>query len=124
MKHLKIISIIVLVWATWLGAWEQNLKTKDLDLQIKSIGNPVSGENTFILIPNANGSSLKGAKMRVRFIMPEMSGMPAMNETAQITEKDGSYEAKVNLPMNGTWQIRIDIEFNGKIYKNKTSIDL
>ncbi|GAA9588427.1 hypothetical protein UBN76_10580 [Helicobacter pylori] len=62
---------------------------------------------------------------RVQFMMPEMPGMPMMKEMAQVSEKNGIYEAKTNLSMNGTWQVRVDIKSKeGQVYRAKTSLDL
>ncbi|AFI05836.1 copper resistance determinant CrdA [Helicobacter cetorum] len=125
MKKLATLFLASLLSVASLSAWEQTIQTSDLEIKMKSVGNPTKGDNTFILTPTLNDKALEKATIRVQFIMPEMSGMPAMKETAQISEKNGTYEAKANLSMNGTWQVRVDIKSKeGKTYRAKTSIDL
>ncbi|MFC3847243.1 FixH family protein [Helicobacter baculiformis] len=84
-----------------------------------------SGDNHFTLTPTLHGKALEKARIELKFSMPEMPGMPAMHEKAQVKEKEGVYNAQVNLPMVGTWQIKLEIKTKeGKLYKGKGSIDL
>ncbi|WP_104760647.1 copper resistance determinant CrdA [Helicobacter cetorum] len=125
MKKLATLVLASLLSVTGLSAWEQTLKANDLEVKIKSVGNPTKGENTFVLNPTLKGKALEKAQVRVQFLMPEMPGMPAMKEMAKVSEKDGAYEAKANLSMSGTWQVKVDIKSKeGKTYRTKTSVDL
>ncbi|BAJ55854.1 copper resistance determinant CrdA [Helicobacter pylori] len=125
MKKLAALFLISALGVMSLNAWEQTLKANDLEVKIKSVGNPIKGDNTFVLIPTLKGKALEKAIVRVQFMMPEMPGMPAMKEMAQVSEKNGIYEAKTNLSMNGTWQVRVDIKSKeGQVYRAKTSLDL
>ncbi|WP_104748164.1 copper resistance determinant CrdA [Helicobacter cetorum] len=125
MKKLATLFLASALSLTGLSAWEQTLKANDLEVKMKSVGNPTKGENTFIVTPTLNNKVLDKAQVRVQFLMPEMPGMPAMKETAKVSEKDGAYEAKANLSMSGTWQVKVDIKSKeGKTYRTKTSVDL
>ncbi|MGN8485937.1 copper resistance determinant CrdA [Helicobacter pylori] len=125
MKKLAALFLMSALGVMSLNAWEQTLKANDLEVKIKSVGNPIKGDNTFVLSPTLKGKVLEKAIVRVQFMMPEMPGMPAMKEMAQVSEKNGLYEAKANLSMNGTWQVRVDIKSKeGKVYRAKTSLDL
>ncbi len=108
-----------------LHAWEMQIKAKEVAVSFKSSGKLVSGNNHFSLTPTLGGKPLKGAQLKLKFSMPEMPGMPAMHEKAQVKEKDGVYEASVNLPMGGTWQVKVEITTKeGKTYKGKGSVDI
>jgi hypothetical protein len=68
----------------------------------------------------------KDAQMSVKVFMPEMPGMPAMeNESQAKNLGDGKYETEVNFSMRGTWQVYIFITpKEGKKVKVKTSINI
>ncbi|WP_158655758.1 FixH family protein [Helicobacter cynogastricus] len=108
-----------------LQAWDMQIKAKEVKVVLKSDQKPVSGNNHFSLTPTLAGKPLKGAQVKLKFSMPEMPGMPAMHENAQVKEKDGLYDVKVNLPMGGTWQVKLELKTKeGKTYKGKGSLDL
>ncbi|BDQ29593.1 FixH family protein [Helicobacter ailurogastricus] len=108
-----------------LNAYELKFKTKEADIALKSANKFVNGDNKFSITPSLHGKALKGAQVKVKFSMPEMPGMPAMHESAKLKEKDGVYEGSVNLPMNGTWQVKVEVKTkDGHIYKGKGSVDI
>jgi hypothetical protein len=46
--------------------------------------------------------------------MPSM-GMPAMNVSAKgQVIRDGLYEVKANIPMSGTWQVKVTMSTEGE----------
>ncbi|WP_104625007.1 FixH family protein [Helicobacter felis] len=125
MKKWHVLALACALSLGSLQAWDLKIKAKEVDTLLKSDQKPVSGNNHFTLSPTLKGKPLKGAQVKVKFSMPEMPGMPAMHENAQVKEKDGVYDVKVNLPMGGTWQIKVDIKTKeGKTYRGKGSIDL
>ncbi|GMB96391.1 FixH family protein [Helicobacter sp. NHP22-001] len=108
-----------------LNAYELKFKASGTDVSLKSVNKFVNGDNKFSIAPTLYGKAIKGAQVKVKFFMPEMPGMPAMHESAKLTEKDGVYSGSVNLPMNGTWQIKVEIKTkDGHVYKGKSSVDI
>ncbi|BCZ19400.1 YtkA domain-containing protein [Helicobacter sp. NHP19-012] len=108
-----------------LNAYELKFKASGTDVSLKSVNKFVNGDNKFSIAPTLHGKAIKGAQVKVKFFMPEMPGMPAMHESAKLTEKDGVYSGSVNLPMNGTWQIKVEIKTkDGHVYKGKSSVDI
>ncbi|CRF48179.1 hypothetical protein HHE02_14980 [Helicobacter heilmannii] len=108
-----------------LNAYELKFKASGTDVSLKSANKFINGNNQFSIAPTMHGKAIKGAQVKVKFFMPEMPGMPAMHESAKLTEKDGVYSGSVNLPMNGTWQIKVEIKTkDGHVYKGKSSVDI
>ncbi|WP_163534098.1 FixH family protein [Helicobacter suis] len=108
-----------------LQAWELKIKAKEAEVALKADKKLVSGNNEFDLVPTLGGKALKDAHIKLSFKMPEMPGMAAMDEKAQVEVKNGVYHAKVNLPMSGTWQIKLQVKTKeGKVYKGKGSVDI
>ncbi|BCD45152.1 FixH family protein [Helicobacter suis] len=96
-----------------------------LPKSLKADKNLVDGDNKFDLVPTLGGRVLKDAHIKLSFEVPEMPGMAAMNKEAQVREKDGIYHAEVNLPMNGPWQIKVQVRTKeGKIYQGEGSVDI
>ncbi|WP_163534097.1 FixH family protein [Helicobacter suis] len=108
-----------------LQAWELTIKAKEAQVALKADKDLVDGDNKFDLVPTLGGKVLKDASIKLNFIVPEMPGMAAMNKEAQVREKDGIYRAEVNLPMNGPWQIKVQVRTKeGKIYQGEGSVDI
>ncbi len=125
---MKKLGSLFLVCALALGslqAWELTIKAKGAEVALKADKNLVDGDNKFYLVPTLGGKVLKDASIKLSFGVPEMPGMAAVNKEAQIREKNGIYHAEVNLPMNGTWQIKVQVKTKeGKIYNGESSIDI
>lgn len=65
------------------------------------------------------------AKVKVKFFMPEMPGMPYMESKAKGKTTNGAYNTKVNLSMGGTWQYQLKFKTTDKkIHKIKGSVNL
>ena len=65
------------------------------------------------------------AKVKVKFFMPEMPGMPYMESKQKGKTTDGEYNLKVNFSMGGTWQYQIKFKTSDeKVHKIKGSINL
>lgn len=81
-------------------------------------GVPVVGDNTFqVALTGSDGTPIKNATVDVLFHMPPMPamGMPAMNVSAKGKPiRDGLYEVKANIPMSGTWQVKVTVSIVGK----------
>jgi multidrug efflux pump subunit AcrA (membrane-fusion protein) len=79
---------------------------------------PKVGDNTFkITLTDKDRNPIKDAKVDVLLHMPPMPsmGMPAMSVSAEGRHvKDGLYIAEVNIPMGGSWQVRVTVQRPGK----------
>ncbi len=84
----------------------------------------VVGDNTIKVLVSENGKALTGAKVELKIFMPEMPGMPYMEEVKSMTADGDSYSGNVNFSMGGTWQVKIFIEKDGKKYKYSSSVIL
>lgn len=89
---------------------------------------PRKGDNTLhVKLTGSDGKPLAGAQVMVTFFMPAMPamGMAAEHASATLVEKvDGSYEAPLQLPSGGTWQVTITVRHNGQTIGTKqVSVD-
>ena len=82
------------------------------------------GDNTIVVQIEKDGKPLTGAKVEFKVFMPEMPGMPRMEEVTTLSAKGDRYSGNVNLSMGGTWQVKIYIEKDGKKYKHSSSVIL
>ncbi len=99
-------------------------KVDGYELTIASKKPLVVGNNTLNIAIFKDGKKVD-AKVKVKFFMPEMPGMPYMESKDKGKTEDGSYDAKINLSMGGTWQYQIKFKTaDDKVHKLKGSINL
>ena len=84
----------------------------------------VVGDNTINVAITDGGKALTGAKVEFKVFMPEMPGMPYMEEVKTMSASGEGYSSNVNFSMGGTWQVKIYIEKDGKKYKHSSSVIL
>ena len=82
------------------------------------------GDNTIEVNIKKDGKPLTGAKVDFKISMPEMPGMPYMEEVKSLSATGNSYSGNINFSMGGTWQVKIYIEKDGKKYKYSSSVIL
>ncbi len=82
------------------------------------------GDNTIVVKVQKDGKALTGAKVDFKVFMPEMPGMPYMEEIKTLSATGDSYRGNINFSMGGTWQVKIYIEKDGKKYKHSSSVIL
>jgi Cu(I)/Ag(I) efflux system membrane fusion protein/cobalt-zinc-cadmium efflux system membrane fusion protein len=84
---------------------------------------PHKGKNGIhVKLTSADGKSLAGARVTVRFHMPGMPemGMAEMNSNADLhDEANGTYTGQVEIGSGGTWQVTITAEQGGKLILTK-----
>ena len=69
------------------------------------------GQSLLIDVTAAGGKAVTGAKVAVSYDMPAMGAMPEMKGDAMIVEEsNGRYRASFDLPMGGTWTIRVTVD--------------
>ncbi len=84
----------------------------------------VTGDNTINVKVTDAGKAVTGAKVELKVFMPEMPGMPYMEEVKVMSADGDAYSGNVNFSMGGTWQVKIFIEKDGKKYKHASSVIL
>ena len=85
----------------------------------------VTGDNTIDVKITENGKLITNAtKVEFKLFMPEMPGMPYMEEVKLMKPSGDGYSSNINFSMGGTWQIKIFIEKDGKKYKHSSSVIL
>jgi len=84
----------------------------------------VVGDNTIKVAVTKDGKALTGAKVEFKVFMPEMPGMPYMEDVRAMPASGDAYSSNVNFSMGGTWQVKIFIEKDGKKYKHSSSVIL
>jgi hypothetical protein len=99
-------------------------KAGNLNLTYSSAKPLVVGDNTIKVLVSENGKAVTNAKVEFKIFMPEMPGMPYMEEIRTLSVKGEAYEGNVNFSMGGTWQVKIFIEKDGKKYKHSSSVIL
>jgi len=100
-------------------------KAGSLSLTYSSAKPLVVGDNTIDVKISQNGKAVIDAtKVEFKVFMPEMPGMPYMENVKTFTPKADGYSGNVNFSMGGTWQVKIFIERDGKKYKHTSSVIL
>lgn len=126
MKLLKIVSIF-LFSCILLNAQPIDLKGKKdgYEVQLQSEKSLVIGNNTFVVTLQKDGKVLTDAKVKVKFFMPEMPGMPYMEQEAKAELVDGKYKFLINFSMGGTWQYHLMFKtIDGNVHKIRSSVNL
>jgi hypothetical protein len=99
--------------------------TKGIDVHVTSEKSLVTGNNVFFVTLSKNGKMITDAKVKAKFFMPEMPGMPYMGNKSKAKFINGKYKMNINLSMSGTWQYQLRFKTkNGNKYKTKGSVNL
>ena len=84
---------------------------------------PAKGSNrVHVKLAGADGKPISGAQVRVTFFMPAMPamGMAAINKTMTLTDAGGgTYQASLDIPTGGSYQITIIAVENGQTIGSK-----
>lgn len=83
------------------------------------------GDNDIQVILQYEDKQIIDAKVKVKFFMPEMPGMPYMDYKEKLKLNGTVYNGMINFIMNGTWQYHLMFKTHeGKIYKVRGSVNL
>lgn len=124
---MKTLLLSVLLFGATLFAapFSSSGKASDISVKVQSAKDLDLGSNAFTITLTKGGKVLTPKSVELKAFMPEMPGMPAMEEKTMATGKNGLYKGSLNFSMNGTWQISITIvDTDGKRKRYKTSANL
>ena len=101
--------ILSIIFIGFAKAEPVNLKgtTKGIDVHLTSENSLTVGNNDFFISLSRNGKIIKDAKVKIKFFMPEMPGMPYMEYKSKAKLVGDKYKAMINFGMNGTWQYKL-----------------
>lgn len=123
---LKVISILALTFGL-LNAEpiELNGSKDGYEVKLTSSKTLVVGDNTLFATISKDGTAVRDIKVKVKFFMPEMPGMPYMEYKDKAKLVDGKYQMLVNFAMGGTWQFHLMFKTaDGKVHKIRSSVNL
>lgn len=126
MKLFKIIAILMVTLGL-LNAEPINLSgEKDgYKVNLQSEKSLVVGDNIFLVTLFKDDVTITDAKVKAKFFMPEMPGMPYMEYEAKGELVDGKYKLLINFSMNGTWQYHLLFKTkDGQVHKIRSSVNL
>ena len=127
MKNIIKIVLGFFLTFTFLNAelLEQNGQKDGYNVILKSSKALVVGSNELIVELAKDSKVIENAKVKVKFFMPEMPGMPYMESESEATLVNGVYKLNINLPMGGTWQYQLKFKTeDGVVHTIKGSVNL
>ena len=127
MKNIIRVVLGFFLTFTFLNAelLEQNGQKDGYDVTLKSSKALVVGSNEFVVELAKDSKIVDNAKVKIKFFMPEMPGMPYMESESEATLVNGVYKLNINLPMGGTWQYQLKFKTeDGVVHTIKGSVNL
>ena len=127
MKNIIKIVLGFFLTFTFLNAelLEQNGQKDGYNVILKSSKALVVGSNELLVELAKDSKVIENAKVKAKFFMPEMPGMPYMESESEATLANGVYKLNINLPMGGTWQYQLKFKTeDGVVHTIKGSVNL
>ena len=85
----------------------------------------VVGDNDIYVQLFKDGQAVTNAKVKSKFFMPEMPGMPYMEYKDKAKLVNGKYKMMINFSMGGTWQYQLKFKTKeGKVHTVRGSVNL
>lgn len=107
------------------SAYHNQMSKDGYDFTMMSEKPLVRGSNKITVILEKDGKFVEDAKVRVKFFMPEMPGMPYMESKSKGMKMGDKYHMDINLGMSGTWQYHLEVKTSdGKVHKTRGSVNL
>ncbi|MBY0541708.1 MAG: FixH family protein [Campylobacterales bacterium] len=104
---------------------EQNGEKDGYEVTLKSSKALVVGSNELLITLSKDSKIVESVKVKAKFFMPEMPGMPYMESEDNATLVNGVYKMNINLPMSGTWQYQLKFKTDdGVVHTIKGSVNL
>ena len=95
------------------------------DVKLSSEKSLVVGNNELFIELTKDGELTEDTKVKIKFYMPEMPGMPYMEYEDKAKFVDGKYKVNINFSMGGTWQYQLKFKTSdGKVHKVRGSVNL
>ena len=83
------------------------------------------GDNEIAVAVEKEGKPVSDVKVKVKFFMPEMPGMPYMEYKTKLKPQNGIFKGVVNFSMGGTWQYHLKFkDAAGKVHMVRGSVNL
>ena len=127
MKNIIKIVLGFFLTFTFLNAelLEQNGEKDGFNVKLTSTKALVAGSNEFLVELSKDSKVIENAKVKAKFFMPEMPGMPYMESESEATLVGKVYKLNINLPMGGTWQYQLKFKTDdGVVHTIKGSVNL
>lgn len=103
----------------------QNGNKDGYDVKLTTEKSLVVGSNDFFVELSKDGSKLTSAKVKIKFFMPEMPGMPYMESEEKAKLVDGKYKMSINFSMGGTWQYHLKFKTeDGEVHTVRGSVNI
>jgi hypothetical protein len=124
--YLFLMAFLLVACSPATKGFEVTKKAGDYTVIVKIDRNPpVTGNNKIsIAIKDSAGAEVKDAVVSVEYAMPAMSGMPAMNYSADAALQGSEYQANLNFSMSGAWDTTVKISRGDKKDQARFSIDV
>ncbi len=104
---------------------EQSGQKDGFDVKLSSTKALIVGTNEFVVELFKDSKVIDAAKVKVKFFMPEMPGMPYMESEENAVLVDDKYKMNINIPMGGTWQYQLKFKTDdGVVHTVKGSVNL
>jgi hypothetical protein len=95
------------------------------DIAISSEKSLVVGNNDIFVKLSKDETAITNAKVKIKFYMPEMPGMPYMEYKSKGKPVGNAYKLPVNFSMSGTWQYQLKFKTaDDKVHKVRGSVNL
>ena len=94
---------------------EQNGQKDGFDIKLTSPKALVVGKNDFVIELSKDSKIVDNAKVKIKFFMPEMPGMPYMESEENAVLVDGKYKVSANISMGGTWQYQLKFKTTDEV---------
>ena len=109
MKSLLKIMMVLVIAVSFLKAEpiKQSGEKDGYDVILTTKKSLVVGDNEFFVELQKDEKAVTTAKVKAKFFMPEMPGMPYMEYEGKAELVDGVYRTKINFSMAGTWQYQL-----------------
>lgn len=127
MKNIIKVFLVLFFTLSFLQAelLEQNGQKDGFDVKLTSSRALIVGNNELAIELSKDSKVVETAKVKIKFFMPEMPGMPYMESESEATLVDKVYKLNINLPMSGTWQYQLKFKTeDGVVHTIKGSVNL
>ena len=125
MKKVLKAFVVMFLMATVLNAssLKESLNVDGYNLELTSKRDLSAGSNEFFAKITKDGKEVNDAKLKAKFFMPEMPGMPYMEHEGEAKFENGVYRFTINFCMDGTWQYNIKFKTaDDKVHSVKSSV--